>query len=115
MINQTTLFSSLAYDAVTTFALALNRSITDNELFIQQCGTGEISFNKTKDCKMVSGLIDVTLQGRSVSYGSTQSFCIYVTISLKLGRDQFLLIKITIELLKVCSTCSSDLEEVYTN
>ena len=66
--NQTELMTSLAMDAVTTFALALNKSISRNEEFIDRCGVKDLTLNKSMDCKMSSELLDVVIMGKSVSH-----------------------------------------------
>ena len=59
--------TSLAMDAVTTFTLALNKSISRNEEFIDRCGLKDLTLNKFMDCKMSSELLDVVMMGKSVS------------------------------------------------
>ena len=88
--------TSLAMDTVTTFALALNKSISRNEEFIDRCGVKDLTLNKSMDCKMSSELLDVVIMGKSVSHiRIIDQDMIFLCF---MYRDQFLLTKTVSEL-----------------
>ena len=57
---------SLAHDAVLTFAMSLNSSISNNSNFIHQCGIDSTATNKSNECKMEDFLMKSSFTGKSV-------------------------------------------------